>query len=162
MRIDAIDPDEQVVITFDFAAALDAGETLSGLITTSVATVLGSDATPAAILNGVATYDSTSTRVLLPVKGGLLDRDYVINVLKASPSFWSAGKLELAIGTNTVRPDLFEFTFFGKQGTFFCAPLDFLNDKFIDERVVAIIGNDLLRQWRAIINTHKQTLTIHE
>ena len=84
MRIDAIDPDEQVVITFDFAAALDAGEMLSGPIKTSVATVLGSDAAPAAILNGVAAYDSTSTRVLLPVKGGLPDHDYAIKVVCAT------------------------------------------------------------------------------
>ena len=84
MRIDAIDPDEQWVITFDFAPALDTGETLSGTITTSVTTVLGRDAAPAAILNGVATYDSTSTRVLLPVKGGLPDRDYAIKVVCAT------------------------------------------------------------------------------
>ena len=84
MRIDAIDPAEQVVITFDFAAALDAGETLSGDIATTVTTVLGNDAAPAAILNGVATYDGTSMRVLLPVKGGLPDRDYAIKVVCAT------------------------------------------------------------------------------
>ena len=84
MRIDAIDPAEQVVITFDFEAALGAGETLSGTIATSVTTVLGSDTTPTAILNGVATYDSTSMRVLLPVKGGLPDHDYAIKVVCAT------------------------------------------------------------------------------
>ena len=84
MRIDAIDPAEQVVITFDFSAALDAGEKLSGSITTTVTTILGSDAAPAAILNGVATYDNTSTRVLLPVTGGLPDHDYAIKVVCAT------------------------------------------------------------------------------
>ena len=84
MRIDAIDPAEQVVITFDFAAALDAGETLSGDVATTVTAVLGSDAAPASILNGVATYDSTSTRVLLPVRGGLPDHDYAIKVVCAT------------------------------------------------------------------------------
>ena len=81
MRIDSIDPDEQVVITFDFSAALDAGETLSGSIATSVTAVLGNDAAPAAILNGVAACDNTSTRVLQPVKGGLPDHDYAIKVV---------------------------------------------------------------------------------
>lgn len=84
MRIDAIDPAEQVVVTFDFTDALDAGETLSGTIATSVITVLGIDVSPASILNGVAAYDITSKKVIQPVKAGLADHDYAIKVICAT------------------------------------------------------------------------------
>ena len=72
MRIDPIDPAEAVVLTFDFAAALDSGETLSGTIAATVTTVLGTDATPSAVLNGVATLGAESKTVRVPVKGCLL------------------------------------------------------------------------------------------
>ena len=81
MRIEAIDPQEAVVVTFDFALALDGGETLSGTITTTVSTVLGADPTPGAVLNGVATFGAGAKTVLVPVKGGLADRDYAIKVV---------------------------------------------------------------------------------
>ena len=81
MRIDAIDPAEAVVLTFDFSLALDAGETLGGTIATTVTTVLGTDAAPANVLNGVATFGSGNKTVLVPVKGGLVDHDYAIKVV---------------------------------------------------------------------------------
>jgi hypothetical protein len=81
MRIESIDPQEAVVVTFDFSLALDSGETLSGTIATTVSTVLGADPTPSAVLNGVATFGVGSKTVLLPVKGGLADRDYAIKVV---------------------------------------------------------------------------------
>lgn len=81
MRIDAIDPAEAVVLTFDFSSALDAGETLTGTIATSVTTLLGVDAAPSNVLNGVPTFGVGAKTVLVPVKGGLLDRDYAIKVV---------------------------------------------------------------------------------
>jgi hypothetical protein len=81
MRIDPIDPAEAVVLAFDFSLALDVGETLSGTIATSVTTVLGTDATPSAVLNGVATFGAGNKTVLVPVKGGLVDCDYAIKVV---------------------------------------------------------------------------------
>ena len=81
MRIEAIDPAEAVVVTFDFGLALDTGETLSGVITTTVDVVLGADPAPGTVLNGVATFGAESKTVLVPVKGGLADRDYAIKVV---------------------------------------------------------------------------------
>lgn len=81
MRVDPIDPAEAVVLTFDFSPALDSGETLAGMITTSVRTALGVDPTPQDVLNGVATFGAESRTVLVPVKGGLVDHDYAIKVV---------------------------------------------------------------------------------
>ncbi len=81
MRIDAIDPAESFVLTFDFSPALESGETLTGTITTTVTTVLGRDAAPMAVLNGVSTFGIGSKTVLVPVKGGLADCDYAIKVV---------------------------------------------------------------------------------
>ena len=81
MRVDAIDPAESVVLTFDFSPALDAGETLTGTITTLVSMALGSDATPHNVLNGTPAFGVGNTSVLVGVKGGLVDRDYAIKVV---------------------------------------------------------------------------------
>jgi hypothetical protein len=81
MRIDPIDPAEAVVLTFDFSAALDTGETLTGAISATVTTVLGTDPTASSVLNGVATFGADSKTVLVPVKGGLVDHDYAIKVV---------------------------------------------------------------------------------
>lgn len=84
MQVDPIDPDEKLVLTFDYTGGLDSGETLTGTITTTVAMALGSDATPTSVLNGVASFDGTSKKVLMPVKGGLIDRDYAIKVVSGT------------------------------------------------------------------------------
>lgn len=81
MRVDPIDPAEAVVLTFDFSPALDSGETLAGLITTSVRTVLGVDPAPQDVLNGTPIFGVGDTSVLVPVKGGLVDRDYAVKVV---------------------------------------------------------------------------------
>mgnify|MGYP000947894944 CR=1 FL=1 len=81
MRVDPIDPAESVVLTFDFAPALETGETLAGAISTSVSMALGTDATPDRVLNGAAVFAAGNTSVLVPVKGGLVDRDYAIKVV---------------------------------------------------------------------------------
>lgn len=82
MRVDAIDPAESVVLTFDFSAALEVGETLSGpLSPPSVVMTLGFDDTPTRVLNGSPQYAPGNLAVLVPVKGGLVDRDYAIKVV---------------------------------------------------------------------------------
>ncbi len=81
MRVDAIDPDEKRVITFDFSADLDLGETLSGTIVATVTTVMGSDPSPASVLNGAAIFGPGQLSVLVPVKGGQADTDYAIKVV---------------------------------------------------------------------------------
>jgi len=56
---DPKDPSEKVPLTFDFTLGLDAGEQLSGTPVVTVAVVIGTDAVPAAILNGAPTIDAT-------------------------------------------------------------------------------------------------------
>ena len=58
---------------------------------------------PATILNGVATYDSTSTRVLLPVRGGLPDHDYAIKVVCATSN---AQKVLALVAHLPIRQDI--------------------------------------------------------
>ena len=84
MRVDPIDPAEAVVLTFDFAPALEAGETLAGTIATSVTAALGADATPQRVLNGGAVFGAGNTSVLVPVKGGLVDHDYAVKIVVAT------------------------------------------------------------------------------
>ena len=80
MLIDSIDPTEKRVIAFDFSGDLAVGETLSGTIETFVQMAMGSDPVPANVLNGTATFNVTSTQVLVPVKGAIADRDYAIRI----------------------------------------------------------------------------------
>ena len=80
-RLDDKDPAEKVVLTFDFSADLDVGETLSGAITVSVSVVRGADPSPAAILNGAAAFDATSKMVLQGVQAGLNDCEYRIKAV---------------------------------------------------------------------------------
>jgi hypothetical protein len=75
------DSAEKVVLTFDFSADLDVGETLNGAIGVTVSVARGSDATPANILNGAAAYDITSTKVLQGVQGGSAGCGYLIKVV---------------------------------------------------------------------------------
>jgi hypothetical protein len=81
MRIDQIDPAESAVITFDFSPALDSGETLQGVITTTVTTIYGDDVAANAVLNGVSLFANSQTAVLVPVRGGKVDCDYAIKVI---------------------------------------------------------------------------------
>ncbi len=68
---DTKDETESVTLTFDFTNALPAGASLSGAPTVSIATLAGTDATPANVLNGAPSIDATGTKVLQPVKGGI-------------------------------------------------------------------------------------------
>ncbi len=78
------DPSEKVPLTFDFTNGLDAGETLTGTPTVTVACTVGTDATPQAILNGSATLIASATKVLQAVQGGLAGCDYLIKVVTAT------------------------------------------------------------------------------
>jgi hypothetical protein len=92
----AIDPSESVVLTFDFSAELATGETLTGIGTTTVSVFLGTDSTPASLLNGTPSVDVTGTKVLVPVKGRPTDGvDYDV-ALTAVPT--SNVKKVLAMG----------------------------------------------------------------
>ena len=87
-RFEAKDPWELQILTFDFSAGLATGETLTGIPTITVTTVYGTDASPSSILAGANTFDTTSTKYLVPVKGGLdgCDYDIVVDCLTTTPS----------------------------------------------------------------------------
>ena len=102
MRIDPIDPAEKIVVTFDFTDGLDTGETLTGTITANVSMALGSDATPASLLNGTPTFDATSKMVLVPVQGRTVDCDYDIKIVSGTSN---AQKTLALIGRLPIRED---------------------------------------------------------
>lgn len=78
-------PSEEQVLTFNMSAALTGGNLLVGTPTVvSVTSVRGDDPTPTAILNGPPALDSTSTLILVPVKGGIPNSSYIIEVNCAS------------------------------------------------------------------------------
>lgn len=79
-------PEENVTLTFDFTAGLGAGQTLSSITGVGVSTYgvdgnLGTDAAPAALLNGAAALDGTNKMVLQPVKGGKPGVSYAFAVV---------------------------------------------------------------------------------
>lgn len=76
-----MDPADRGVLTFDFSQRLDAGELLSGAITVTVGMQLGTDATPDAILNGAASFDEASMKVLVPVRDPQPGAQYAIKVI---------------------------------------------------------------------------------
>jgi hypothetical protein len=76
--------DEKRVLTFDFTADLETGETLVGPATVSATIARGKDATPASIINGVAVLDATNKMVLQGVQGGTPGAEYKIKVIIAT------------------------------------------------------------------------------
>jgi hypothetical protein len=88
-RFDEKDPAELVPLAFNFASDLATGETLSGTPTVTVTAAISQqgatlDPTPSAILNGPASLDSTRTKVVQPVTGGLAFNDYLLRALCAT------------------------------------------------------------------------------
>lgn len=65
------DPLDRCVLCFDFADQLCEGETLKGRITRSIGAIAGTDPESTGILVGVPSYDSTMTKILQPIFGGV-------------------------------------------------------------------------------------------
>lgn len=100
-----IDPDAQRVLTFDCSKDLDANEVLSGGgVLKSVVCTAGIDLNPRGMLLGAVSYDTTGTKILVPV-GNLTMRngnDYVLEVT----SFTSIPPKEIVVrALLQVRPD---------------------------------------------------------
>ena len=78
------DPSESVLLTFNFGPDLPSGTILFGTPAVSVSVIQGTDPSPAAILNGVAGFDSTTTQVVVPVTGGVSGTFYEVAVTCAT------------------------------------------------------------------------------
>jgi hypothetical protein len=74
-RWPAKDPEEVLVCTFDFAAAIDDGEAISIAIVSS-ALEAGADPTPAAVLSGTPSISGGS--VLQALQSGVVGASYAI------------------------------------------------------------------------------------
>lgn len=86
-RFDTKDPSESVKLTFDFSPdlALLPAVVLTGSPTVTFAVVFGTDPSPANVANGAAGLDSTSTKVIVPVTGGVgPTTDYSVRVVIAT------------------------------------------------------------------------------
>ncbi len=75
------DPDEAIIVTFDFSPALDEGETLASIESVSVEVSAGADPTPSNILTGAAVLTVDSLMVQQPVSGGINGSNYNIKAL---------------------------------------------------------------------------------
>jgi hypothetical protein len=71
---------DNVVLTFDFAGLLPAGQSFVGPISLSIQATSGVDANAHELLHGYPAYDMTKRKILQPVRGGLHRRDYFITV----------------------------------------------------------------------------------
>lgn len=71
----AKDPEERFWLTFDFSAALDAGETIASN-TVAISVRSGSDATPTAVLDGAPSLSGAS--ILQRVKDGVDGASYLL------------------------------------------------------------------------------------
>lgn len=90
------DPQEKLVLTFDFSGELATGETLTGTPTVTYATVEGTDASPGDIANGAGAINASAITPIVgpdiaigkaflqPVQGGLDGCVYSIQVLAAT------------------------------------------------------------------------------
>ncbi len=78
LRFSAIDPSEDMVLTFDFSLGLLTGESLSGSPTVTVTVDFGTDPNASAIVKASTISGST---VLVAVAGGLDQTDYHIHCL---------------------------------------------------------------------------------
>lgn len=77
---------EKNVLTFNYGPGLANGNTLTGTIVVEVTTVLGDDADPQAIINGVPQFDVSETMVLVPVAPTLPGVRYKILVTALTES----------------------------------------------------------------------------
>lgn len=81
---DIKDPAEKVILVFDFSPGLGAGETLTGTITVTVSTSIGTDDTPSAVLNGSAYFDAANKKIYQPVQNGTNYVNYTIKTICAT------------------------------------------------------------------------------
>lgn len=72
-------PAEKLVLTYDFTNELAADEFLTGEVTVSITLLRGVDANPGAMRNGEPQVETK--RVLLPIKGGLNNCIYQVEVV---------------------------------------------------------------------------------
>lgn len=72
-RLPPKDPEETLVVAFDFTRDLDPGETISSPVTT-IAVSVGTDPTPTAVLSGLPT--AATGVVTQVITGGVADVDY--------------------------------------------------------------------------------------
>lgn len=87
-KFDIKDPGESVVLTFNFAPGLAAGEFLTGIVSVTCAVnefSAATDGNPSVVLNGSNALDVTNTQALVAVTGGLNSVDYDV-VVKATTS----------------------------------------------------------------------------
>lgn len=78
-RLDSKTVNEKVTVTFSFAAALVAGESITTTNTVTVVPYIGVDTAPSAMLNGAAVVDTTNGLVLQSFMGGLPIVDYLLS-----------------------------------------------------------------------------------
>lgn len=83
-RFDAKHPTALDVLSFDMSLQLGAGETLTGTPTVAIEVRYGADIAPGNVLNGAANIDSAGKVILVPVKAGTDQCDYLITVSCAS------------------------------------------------------------------------------
>jgi hypothetical protein len=73
-------PGSAAVLTYDFAAGLPTGASLSGTPTVTFSVAAGADSDPSALANGAATIDSTGRLVTVPIAGGFESVGYIVDV----------------------------------------------------------------------------------
>jgi hypothetical protein len=79
-RFGTKDPDEKIVLAFDFSGDLTEGESLQGPFTLSITTTAGTDAAPSNVFNGNPSFNSARSMILQPVQDGVVDCDYYFRV----------------------------------------------------------------------------------
>lgn len=73
------DPAEQIAVTFEFAAGILAGETITGTPTVTASATGGSDASPSAILSGTPLV--AGSQVMQTIVGGVDGSTYKLRCL---------------------------------------------------------------------------------
>jgi hypothetical protein len=78
------DPDEKIVLTWDFSSDLDAGETLTGTPTIELWVSTGNEQEATLVLDGDPRLDNTSTMVQQVVHAGTLGITYGIKAVAST------------------------------------------------------------------------------
>lgn len=71
------DPEETVILTFDFIKALDSAETIQSAVTTALVHS-GTDPSPGAIISGAASFSNQDGKVMQAVTGGVVGVTYAV------------------------------------------------------------------------------------